>query len=189
MCKNCNTLVRCIEDESGLIEVPVKTCDKTKGEYCYQDKECSNAFNPECQNTNYSFTCTSTGVFPDPFNCKKYYYCVRTNATKPVSKFEFMCGDDWGYNMVTTYCDKPVKNCPENSRPCPACKNGGDSGALENKSIWYLCITDPVTNQTLPQLHLCPNGKWYDGTGCVPQNQFSTTTPATTTPTTTKKTV
>lgn len=78
----------------------------------------------------------------------------------------FTCPAGLAYNMMTTYCSVKVATCPINSPPCPQCKTVGQTGALANKSIWYLC-KKTSNGAIVPELHLCPNGKLYNGKICV----------------------
>lgn len=175
MCKTCDTLVRCVQEEGGLAEYVVEKCNTTAGDYCYRDSECSSKFNPTCSVTNYTFLCTATGVFPDPFDCKKYYYCIKSNET--FLKYDFSCGSNWTYNMISTYCDIQQESCPfeEDKLPCPICGTAGQSGPLENRSIWYLCTDKNGT--LIPDLHLCANGMWYDEKNglCMEKNSVEPT--------------
>lgn len=163
LCKDCGHLVQCVEEGDGFTEIPLETCDTKNGEYCYNDQQCSKEFNPACS-PSLKFKCTASGVFPDPVNCKAYHYCVsKDDSDHNYVQTDRVCTDDYGYDMVTTYCDKKLTNkkCPTDPLPCPKCTNVGQSGPLENKSIWYICIRDN-NNVLVPELHLCPNGKIYD---------------------------
>lgn len=109
------------------------------------------------------------GVFPDPYNCTKYYICVEGESGKLVS-YAYSCSGNWGYNMLSTYCDIPLEygSCPKELLT-PPCKELASTGSLEkNKSIWYICVLGK-DNILVHDLHLCPNGHMYDGMMCKPQ--------------------
>lgn len=182
-CKNCSTLVRCIEEEegSGFVEVVIETCKTADGEYCYKDRGCSKEFNACCNAPPYTFKCNALGMFPDPYDCTKYHICTKS-AGKLVDNVAY-CSGQYGYNMITTYCDKKLAagQCPD-YLPVPLCEKESETGALENKSIWYMCVKQG--NYIVPELHLCPHGECYNGEICVEPDQCSTSSSSSSAPTT-----
>lgn len=165
LCKDCETLVRCIADGAGFGRYPVAICNKSAGEYCNKDYQCSTAPNPACANEDYRLYCNDIGMFPDPFNCKKFFMCPYIGY----HGIAFRCGNDYAYNMVTTFCDIKLRHCSNSVLPVPFCQRTGQMGALANKSLWYICVF--VNGVITPQLHVCPNGKFFVDHTCVERNK------------------
>lgn len=175
MCKSCDTLVMCTGIEGEYEETVLQTCDTKEKEYCLINK-CSKDPNPLCSTTvQGSFQCTATGMFPDPYNCNIYHICAKkTEEVKGSPIYDnadyyyaaMKCDDGYGYDPVSTYCKNPLKNklCPD-KLPVPVCKELGQSGALTNPSIYYICISGS-SGTYVPELHLCPHGKKFIGGKC-----------------------
>lgn len=164
MCKDCSKLVKCVEESNGFTEVPVEDCNTENEEYCFNDSQCSTSFNTHCT-PDYEFKCTATAFFPDPVDCRVYHICVKV-AQNTFKHNVFRCNEPYAYNMKRTYCDHKLKEnrCPENL-PVPECSYDGQTGALENESIWFICKKDN-SNHLIPELQLCPNAQFYNGTAC-----------------------
>lgn len=173
MCKSCKKLVMCIESEGKYEEMDLQTCSK---EQTCLNNECSEDPNPLCHTGDQgSFMCTATAMFPDPYNCNIYHICAKkseaVNDNRDESNVDYYhaamkCDDDYGYDPVSTYCKNPLKNnaCPD-KLPVPTCQKLGQSGALINPSIYYICrLTD--SNTLEPELGLCPHGKKFIGGRC-----------------------
>lgn len=174
----------CIETDPGVFEENIVQKCKTPDETCLLDR-CALEPNPKCPAPNGSmFVCTGTGVFPDPFDCSSYHVCIEksqiiSDENVPVNDLyaAVKCPENWGYNPVTTYCDKRLSDgfCPE-APPIPTCQAIGNIGAITGTSIYYICTTD--NNGVLrPILHMCPHGNVIDGNGkCQEQKPPETTT-------------
>lgn len=166
-CNGCSLLVDCIDGEEGLEENIVEECNIKEGVFCYKDKECSTVFNPTCV-TDYKFKCTAQGMFPDPFDCKGYHICAKEAPNViDIKDHSWQCKGNYSYNMLTTYCDVKLKNdaCPDAPIVTPVCTKVGQKGPLLNKSIWFNCLKTK-SGAHYPELHLCANGKWFNGTQC-----------------------
>lgn len=168
MCKSCEKLVMCIESEGKYEEMDLQTCSE---EQTCLNNECSEDPNPLCPTgAQESFKCRATGMFPDPYNCNIYHICIqKSDQVTPNdqdTQFAMKCDDGYGYDPVSTYCKNPLKNgvCPD-KLPVPVCKELGQSGALINPSIYYICIFGS-SGTFVPELYLCPHGKKFIGGRC-----------------------
>lgn len=170
MCKSCKELVQCVPLGDGKFQtIHLQDCDTSKGITCLK-KQCSNETNPRCNNQQVPpFVCSHTGMFPDPYDCKKYHMCAQAEDTitgKTVPPIDLKCLDNYGYDPVTTYCkvSLPGGNCPENP-PVPTCKQAGESAGINETSIYYICLYDK--DVLLPHLYMCPHGKHYVNYECT----------------------
>lgn len=168
MCKSCKQVALCISDgEGGFKQVDTETCDSEKQQTC-KNAKCTTEANPSCvEEISIAFPCTSKGVFPDPYNCKKYYICCVEGNTRDVNN----CDKDHAYDPVTTYCKTPLKNQTCTELSVPKCTKPGQLDALvKNKSIYYICqmkTTEAGQSILYPVQYLCPNGKSFVNNRCT----------------------
>ncbi|KAF2888485.1 hypothetical protein ILUMI_17688, partial [Ignelater luminosus] len=111
-------------------QIFIESCNSTS--WC-RNGECVNKTvpNPSCQEGNENFKCPEPGIFPDPFNCRKYHICC-PNDKRGITNTEstaLNCEKDYGYNAKTTYCDKKLINnqCPS-VYPVPLCTSSRHNG-------------------------------------------------------------
>ena len=115
-CYDCTTAPICIKLQSGLYynAGPIN-CDEMNPNtpYC-TNGECSNKASDKCKTGPpiSKFVCTSSGYFPDPDDCRKFYFCVKDTAT------EYSCPTDYVYSHQKNSCvrqtvssDCAVINC------------------------------------------------------------------------------
>jgi len=89
------------------------------------------------------------GWYPDPYNCRKYWHCLKGNGV------HYMCEDDLLYSPVNIWCDYADKvDCGE--RPiCGPCDED--------------CVTPPPTTQPCDHIMDCshkPDGWYADPYNC-----------------------
>lgn len=171
MCEDCFTRVTCVGDEYGFTKIPLETCatDMT----CL-GSECTSDSNPGCY-PGLTFTCNDIGVFPDPFDCQRYHFCVPQNPTTPdtLNHYEALCDGSWGYHAGTTFCQTRLQNnnCYANSNhfPIELCQYSGQTNALsQNPTIYYICAQYSSTIDMLyPFQFVCPHGGTYNNFQCV----------------------
>lgn len=162
LCTDCETLVHCVQESNGEFDViELEKCGE--GTTCLTNV-CTNAPNPNCLTTEFKFTCTGNGVFPDPYDCKKYHYCAVDHIAAGTAGLTTLeCEEHFAYDPVTTYCkNKLADNCL--NFPVPICAKVGQTGALVNKSIYYICVRKD--GKLYPNLYICPNGKVYENSVC-----------------------
>lgn len=166
-CESCTNLVMCIDTEYGFMKQYV-TCPV--GTSCLNN-QCTKDRNPFCDGTAaIPFKCHVPGMYPDPFDCTKYHFCVPesyeiVNHTMRLKHFEHSCQEDdtgvqYKYDPKSTYCKVKLDNgCGE--WPVPLCPFEGFSNALEeNMSLFYVC--DLVDGHLYPHLYVCPHGEQYN---------------------------
>ena len=115
-CYDCTTAPFCIKLQSGLYynAGPIN-CAVTNAitPYC-TNGVCSATPSDKCKTGPpiSEFVCTSSGYFPDPDDCRKFYFCVKDTAT------EYSCPTDYVYSHQKNSCvrqtvssDCAVINC------------------------------------------------------------------------------
>lgn len=161
MCDNCTSLVTCIRDEDGYHKLPLQTC--SPGESCLRSA-CTSDRNPRCE-PELPFPCNDIGVFPNPYLCRIYHFCV-PNAGQLVN-YRVECDGSFGYHAGTTFCQNRLDDyvCSEDELEFPVdlCLNPGQTNALpDNESIYYICAPFNATHPVLyPFLFVCPHGGRY----------------------------
>ncbi|XP_077301102.1 uncharacterized protein LOC143921592 [Arctopsyche grandis] len=164
MCDDCNTSSFCIllSDGEYFKEQAEKcaglqTCLETIGKCTLQE-------NIECDKNivDYKFECFQPGLFPHPFNCSKYFMCIKENGLLDHTPIELECKNGFGYNPLSTLCNKK-EICEKLIQPC---KNQFDSGYIqENPSLYYVCL--PTDRVYYPQIFVCPFNYEFNGEECV----------------------
>lgn len=162
-CKNCLDVVLCAQSAgNGYTEYPMESCPL--GRTCL-DGACTTEPNPICLIHQHEFVCRTRGVFPDPFDCKKFHYCVPSSNSTELEHFEDVCGCNFGYSVSSNNCNLDLgENKGECGRyPVPFCKGVGQTDALEGKpNLYYLCLPYPGAEESIyPFLYACDNDKVY----------------------------
>lgn len=149
---------------------PIKTCDIDNGFFCnLREGDCSNSTSI-CSDVAQTFTCTSEGMFPDPFNCQKYHMCVLFNEVYALESRT--CPGITAYSAASGDCSATITDvvCTDVQF---SCENVGDTGAWPgNSNIFYICVH--TNGQYHPQLHRCTPGYYFENGTCV--NSTPTTT-------------
>lgn len=176
MCETCKKLVQCIETEPGnFTKILIEECNAAKNFTCLKNK-CSTAINPRCVSSSTGFKCTHSGIFPDPYDCTRYHICMQQKdivGGKANQMVPMQCQGKYGYDPVSTYCKIPLTDgaCPD-TPPVPECRKSGQSGPIQNTSIYYICLQNLV-----PQLFMCPHGTVYIDSKCTAPSHAVNTTP------------
>ncbi|KAF5292711.1 hypothetical protein FQR65_LT11179 [Abscondita terminalis] len=169
-CKNCYESIQCVQNGSDFIEVPAETCG---GDDSCLNGQCTSYPNPSCNNNTEiqpDFMCQTPGMYPDPFDCTKFHYCIKNRDISSNSSFTFLqvedkCGCNYSYNMKTTFCDIPLinGNC-QGIYPIAICFAPGDTGSFwMNPSLYYICRRHPYNSHIIyPFIYACENGKIYN---------------------------
>ncbi|XP_058128575.1 uncharacterized protein LOC131292849 [Anopheles ziemanni] len=108
----------------------------------------------ECRASTASqpFTCSSSGVFPDPNNCNVYHVCLAVNSISNV----YRCAPGYVFDITTFACLRQLS-----STACVTvrCVVGSPAYVLYGTSRRYYAICD---GQNLPaQVYRCPNGALF----------------------------
>ncbi|KAB0794101.1 hypothetical protein PPYR_13721 [Photinus pyralis] len=166
VCQTCLVTARCQRNttaEGGWTITTTGTCPAGKvcnAGRCVGDAACTPTTTPD-------FLCATTGMFPDPYDCKMYHFCPPgANVSTPAT-----CGTDgvpqYGYNPVTTFCSNKLANNKCTSVPIPICRNLFDTGIVGgNPSLYYFCsnaITNgQLTDELYPYQYACEFGRKYN---------------------------
>nr|CAD7463394.1 unnamed protein product [Timema tahoe] len=109
-----------------------------------------------------AFTCCDHGLFPDLYNCSRYYLCYKDQFGSKPEVYE--CEEGTAFDVETLSCT--LNGGCAGSR-APVCSLERPTGALrDNPSIYYVCTL--VDGVMYPQLCRCDQG-YYDPmtTSCV----------------------
>nr|CAD7578823.1 unnamed protein product [Timema californicum] len=109
-----------------------------------------------------AFTCCDHGLFPDLYDCSRYYLCYKDQFGSKPEVYE--CEEGTAFDVETLSCTQ--KGGCAGSR-APVCSLETPTGALkDNPSIYYVCTL--VDGVMYPQLCRCDQG-YYDPmtTSCV----------------------
>jgi len=103
-CYNCTTAPICIKLSSGKYYYAgnVKCAElDASTPYC-TNGECSDTASDKCPTgpAPSDFICTSNGYFPDPDECRQFYFCVKGKAT------EYSCSNNFVYSHQKNACIK-----------------------------------------------------------------------------------
>lgn len=173
--ENCDSVYLCLPNFPNSYKTRCKDGLTCNGGICSRIKTAL------CEYGNKNFTCSTLGMYPEPSSCKKFNFCV-PNITSPSGgesadgtarsnlpiTIPAECEEGWGYNSVTTSCDKPLRNniCADQDRPVPPCLAIGQNGALKgNPTLYYICMPqgDDVDGELYPSILKCPRNTKYAG--------------------------
>ncbi|XP_063235734.1 mucin-2-like [Bacillus rossius redtenbacheri] len=184
---DCKTVYQCFGSAPSITQISLETCDAGQDYYCDRySGTCSSTFTNTCDPPEYEFTCTSVGVFPDPYNCATYHECYGYDTNPTLSTQQ--CSAGWLYDPLQMTCSKEGTKCTK--PPVPTCTVENAMGPIqENPNIYYICNKNGKYGYLYPVLYTCPHGGEFDATllSCVDKAiTYSTTTttpkPTTTTP-------
>ncbi|XP_049543746.1 uncharacterized protein LOC125956174 [Anopheles darlingi] len=127
---NCATGLYCVEGTSS------DRCGPIASDVCLQST------------VSTSFTCTSTGILPDPNNCNNYHVCLAVGEASSV----YNCAPGYVFNIASAGCIREVSTTNCVTVTCPA---GEPTYVLYGTSRQYYVICDG----TNPPTHIlkCPN--------------------------------
>ncbi|EAU77177.1 uncharacterized protein LOC120902773 [Anopheles arabiensis] len=130
----CGTGLFCIEGTAS------DRCGPTPSDVCVTSTE------------SRPFTCSASGLFPDPNNCQNYHVCLAASESSTV----YTCPPGYVFNIVTTSCIRQISaaNCVTVS--CPVAV---PSYVLYGTSRVYYVVCDGVNLPT--EVLRCPNGALF----------------------------
>ncbi|KAK9510657.1 hypothetical protein O3M35_005394 [Rhynocoris fuscipes] len=162
LCTTCKELSICIGDEIGqgdivYNEIHMMTCKAD--EVCVPGKGCVSSKDNFCPYRK--FECSDMGIYPDPYDCTRYYRCDPTSK-KDVKTTPSKCSDG-SFNSTSASCGYPMDTTSCLTTPIPICKAIFQMGPVpDNLSIYYICIPDDETRTLAPVLYRCPANKKFD---------------------------
>nr|CAD7413375.1 unnamed protein product [Timema poppensis] len=154
---DCKTVQLCTAERLfNLTHCPGYTFCDADNHACADDQmSCPNWRPP-------AFTCCDHGLFPDLYDCSRYYLCYKDQFGSKPEVYE--CEEGTAFDVETLSCTQ--KGGCARSR-APVCSLETPTGALkDNPSIYYVCTL--VDGVMYPQLCRCDQG-YYDPmtTSCV----------------------
>ncbi|XP_053659194.1 uncharacterized protein LOC128708258 [Anopheles marshallii] len=130
----CGTGLFCIEGTA------TDRCSPTPSEACITSSASS------------SFTCTATGVFPDPNNCNYYHVCLAISESSSV----YRCPPGYVFDVVTSSCIRQLSAANCVTVTCPV---GAPRYVLYGTSRVYYAVCNGASLPT--QVLRCPNGALF----------------------------
>lgn len=179
ICMGCDLLGVCIKRNNKWEAIPVEVCATNDGYQCNEfEGACSNKTGP-CNPINKgAFTCTSVGIFPDPYDCQLYHTCYM-NGNLIISA-DIKCNIGMAFNPLSGDCSLNL-----NANVCQeygfTCEKAGNIGPwLHNPNFFYVCKRDVEDEKVIyPELYKCDPNETFIKDECVPKD-VSTQIPSTT---------
>lgn len=174
VCMNCRILARCVFRGNMWDTIALEACDEAQGFYCHASEgRCSQnpgPCHPGAGAGDTLFACTSSGIFPDPWNCQQYHMCFPSGLQ--IVSVNVRCGGNTAFNPVTSDCSLSTTNniCQGQQFTC---NEVGQMGAWPmNANIYYICMarTNANIRMLYPELYRCPVGLVFHNEDCVPPN-------------------
>nr|CAD7410098.1 unnamed protein product [Timema cristinae] len=154
---DCKTVQLCAAERLfNLTHCPGYTFCDAANHACSDDQTSCPNWRPP------AFTCCDHGLFPDLYDCSRYYLCYKDQFGSKPEVYE--CEEGTAFDVETLSCTQ--KGGCAGSR-APVCSLETPTGALkDNPSIYYVCTL--VDGVMYPQLCRCDQG-YYDPmeTSCV----------------------
>ncbi|KAH8274931.1 hypothetical protein KR018_001298, partial [Drosophila ironensis] len=163
VCLNCTTLGYCIHDASGQWQtVSMLGCQSEHNFFCSDDGTFGCTWQSRCQVPQRGpFSCQQPGLFPDPYDCRKYHECSELNVDTPRQ-----CVNGAGYSTLTENCVLP-RESEQCATPQFSCSRSGQIGGWPGDSrFYYICMNDTPTS-FYPVMMKCHDGFVFQNYGCV----------------------
>lgn len=171
MCRSCSKVAYCLELPSGGFDkIDAFDCDSSQT--CLKATgTCTTLANPDCDISDYVFTCYQAGIFPDAVNCFQYHFCKYNGDTVESVSIKQTCEAGRYFDPLTKLCRfKSVDGlCPA---PLINCTSVGETGVHPlNPALYYVCLRS--SEKIYPQFFACPNALVYNTTShsCVDRYQ------------------
>lgn len=104
-CLSCTSAPVCINSFEGSVLFGSYICgdQDPKTPHCNKGV-CTAERDETCtsEQPTSSFVCTSNGYFPDPDDCQKFHFCVKSKAT------DFSCSDNYVYSHQRNSCVRKI---------------------------------------------------------------------------------
>ncbi|XP_055590932.1 uncharacterized protein LOC129743012 [Uranotaenia lowii] len=160
ICLNCTAIQLCIGS------TPIERACPTATPYCNvldQGDSCLAVPDPEykeCQSQN-GFTCTSTGLFPDPKKSDLYHFCEGAGSSSDV----YSCPTNYVFNADSGTCIRKPIGFRDPTVACSPTKVFVPYSG--NKKFYAYC--DYSVNAQDPTIYMlrCSEGSVFNGAFCV----------------------
>ncbi|PSN31562.1 hypothetical protein C0J52_25054 [Blattella germanica] len=160
----------------GLVSAVTDTCTSeglicggdTTVSLCIDVEACSPGFH--CAYTTKkcvsdTFKCHQAGVFPDPYDCHKYYTCGENAENLPEYDGEAgYCVRYYHFNVASGQCEvhNSPGECEEGPQAVPECSSFLQTGALEANSNYYYVCAKGSSGDLYPKVYKCADKEYYD---------------------------
>ncbi|XP_017108801.2 uncharacterized protein [Drosophila bipectinata] len=163
VCLDCNTLGYCIHDTTNQWQtVSMLECQTGHSFYCSDEGTFGCTWQSQCTVPQRGpFSCQQPGLFPDPYDCRKYHECSALSVDTPRQ-----CTNGAGYSTLTGDCVLP-RESDQCTSPQYSCTKSGQIGAWPaDNRFYYICMGDAATS-FYPLLLKCDDGFIFQNSGCV----------------------
>ncbi|KAH8373990.1 uncharacterized protein LOC110188803 [Drosophila serrata] len=165
VCLNCTTLGYCVKDASGRWDtISMLGCQSEHSFYCSDEGTYGCTWQAQCKVPKRGpFTCQQAGLFPDPYDCRRYHECSDLQVDTPRQ-----CTNGAGFSTLTETCV-----LPRDSDQCLSaqfnCSRPGDVGGWEaDTRYFYVCVNETSANSLYPLIMKCREGFVFMNNACVP---------------------
>uniref|UniRef100_R4FKS3 Putative chitin binding peritrophin-a domain protein n=1 Tax=Rhodnius prolixus TaxID=13249 RepID=R4FKS3_RHOPR len=159
ICSDCGTLTFCVGETTLNGTTSVRVLNHAKcvdGEHCAVGVGCTTLAEHPCSVA--PFVCDDLGVFPDPYDCRKYHICTKQGS------YEYRCSTG-SFNSHTATCGYSLQDGHCYERPVPFCQKTLQVGSLPtDASYYYICVRYKSDDVLRPSLHRCPANKQFNET-------------------------
>ncbi|XP_017016142.2 uncharacterized protein [Drosophila takahashii] len=169
VCLNCTTLGYCLRDATGKWEtVKMLGCESDHSFFCSDEGTFGCTWQSECRVPKRGpFNCQQEGVFPDPYDCRKYHECSDQSVETPR-----LCSNGAGYSTLSDSCVLPRESdqCTKEQFTCE--RSGQVGGWLADNRFFYVCVNDSTNTDLYPLMMKCREGFVFNSYSCVPASRF-----------------
>ncbi|XP_058464138.1 uncharacterized protein LOC131438274 [Malaya genurostris] len=170
-CTGCRSMNVCLSPD---ISFPVE-CDDSQ--YCNMIDNglaiCDDWVPVGCETTTTtiappaaSLTCTGVGIYPDPYDCNAYHYCMANLAESEVHR----CPVGYGFHYTSEASDGFPCRKLESEMDCLKVTCSGQSvfDEYDTAKLFYAhCHTNMKTGLQTIAMYRCTDGASFNGYNCV----------------------
>ncbi|XP_030385761.1 uncharacterized protein LOC115632670 [Scaptodrosophila lebanonensis] len=171
LCETCELMSLCVKNSNGWFGIPLVSCDVKNGYYCNARLGvCSKDLGP-CHPlaTADNFKSNLPGIFPDPYDCQRYYLCYYEGST--LTCVIANCDVSKAFDASTGQCSVSPQSaaCTQKQFECPYV--GHIAAWPTNPNIYYVCkaTVKQNINDTIiiyPLLQRCSDGQIFVDSFC-----------------------
>ncbi|XP_017059324.1 uncharacterized protein LOC108100089 [Drosophila ficusphila] len=165
LCLNCTTLGYCMRDATGNWEtIAMLGCQSQHNFFCSDEGTFGCTWQSECRVAKKGpFTCQQAGLFPDPYDCRKYHECSDSNVDTPR-----LCPNGLGFSTLSETCvlSRESDLCTEEQYTCN--RSGQVGGWPADNRYFYVCVNS-TSNSLYPLMMKCREGFVFSGYSCMPE--------------------
>lgn len=161
---NCKTVAFCLNTGDRWETIITETCGEE--EFCNQVSGTCSKEKGSCNNNgdDVNFSCKTEGLFPDPYDCHKYYLCYKPAGNRQLVAVNINCPPETAFNVEKGDCSLAAENdvCTQQFE----CSKPGEMHAWPNNdNIFYICIRQE--SGLYPSLSRCEKGYVFRNGACI----------------------